>query len=620
MAMLDPDPAVAAEPRLYHRLAGPARALPQGGIGLEPGGTALFDTYFNIFDAGLWQRLCPGTRLAFQVSGTGEVDLTLHARLPGEAPRIWHRQRLTLAPEPQALELPAVPGALLWPGIRAVTPARLAGFSWHDRAAPRRLPRLALCVTSFRRDDAVRATLGRFRAAFAGSPFAPHLALIVTDNGASPDLQAAFGQAAFETTAFPGTAPPAILVPNRNLGGSGGFARGLIEAEARGATHCLFLDDDAACPMESVARAWALLARAEDPATAVLGAMLDTARPWSVWENGARFHRFCRPLDNRADLRDPERLHRLLDAAAGPPPPGLYAGWWFFAFPLAAVRALPFPFFVRGDDVGFALANPFALRRLPGVASAQENFPDKETPLTWYLDLRSHLAHPLALPLGTGAFSGLLVACLFAVKALVRMHYETLHAVILATEDTLQGPDAYTADPGLVRRRADIAALTVAERWQAGARAPLPPLRPRPSGPWLWLMKLTLNGHLLPGFGWFGARHALGLSQRALVPAHWGAARADYLAPDGRHYAVRHSKARAARLGLRFLWAALRLVLAWPRLRRDWRRAYPGITTRDWWRQALDLPAPDPARAPPPSLFPETSCAEPSPSPRSIPA
>ena len=33
-----------------------------------------------------------------------------------------------------------------------------------------------------------------------------------------------------------------------------------------------------------------------------------------------------------------------------------YGGWWFFAFPLEATAAYPYPYFVRGDDVEDASA------------------------------------------------------------------------------------------------------------------------------------------------------------------------------------------------------------------------------------------------------------------------
>ena len=58
-------------------------------------------------------------------------------------------------------------------------------------------------------------------------------------------------------------------IANRNLGGAGGFARGLIAAEDGGFTHCLFMDDDAAFQMENLIRSFAFLRLARNPDAAL---------------------------------------------------------------------------------------------------------------------------------------------------------------------------------------------------------------------------------------------------------------------------------------------------------------------------------------------------------------
>ena len=58
----------------------------------------------------------------------------------------------------------------------------------------------------------------------------------------------------------PTNAVVTTVVPNRNLGGAGGFARGLMELRDEGwATHVLFMDDDVTFEPEIVARIIALL-------------------------------------------------------------------------------------------------------------------------------------------------------------------------------------------------------------------------------------------------------------------------------------------------------------------------------------------------------------------------
>lgn len=56
-----------------------------------------------------------------------------------------------------------------------------------------------------------------------------------------------------------------------------------------------------------------------------------------------------------------------------------------------------FPFFVRGDDIEFSYTNKFKIIHMNGIAVWQEDFKIKESPMTLYLDVRSHVLHHLVL-------------------------------------------------------------------------------------------------------------------------------------------------------------------------------------------------------------------------------
>ena len=113
-----------------------------------------------------------------------------------------------------------------------------------------------------------------------------------------------------------------IVQPNENLGGAGGFTRGFLEAEARGATHCLFMDDDAATHMESLERSWVFLSYARDSRkTALAGAMINASHRWAIWENGARFFGHCSPQHMGVDLREiANEIAQMEWEVAGPAP------------------------------------------------------------------------------------------------------------------------------------------------------------------------------------------------------------------------------------------------------------------------------------------------------------
>ena len=183
-----------------------------------------------------------------------------------------------------------------------------------------------------------------------------------------------------------------------HVGGAGGFARGLMEATKAGFSHCLFMDDDASFHMENIARTYMFLAFSKDRRNAVAGAMINNTHKWAMWENGAWFDGSCRPISCGDDLREPKEVIKMELASSQQRPATLYGGWWFFAFAIDQVKHHPFPFFVRGDDISFSLMNDFNIHTLNGVVSFQDDFSEKESAQTLYLDLRNHIIQHLVTP------------------------------------------------------------------------------------------------------------------------------------------------------------------------------------------------------------------------------
>lgn len=582
-ALAFPEPGICTEAELYMRLSGPAALdLPGRAVEFAAGGRARFDTWFNLFNIGKWRRAAGLEDLRLILRGEGRFGLTVSLSLPGRSSERLAIRTLTLSQEGCAVDLShfAEHGdeGVVHFELVALGSGRLSAAEWRTAAPPLRTPALMLSVTTFRREAAVARTARRFADFAAASPLGEHMHMLIVDNGQSARID---------------DSPHVSRVDNANLGGAGGFARGQIEAGARGYTHCLFMDDDAAIHMDSLERTWRMLAYARAPATAVAGAMIDAGHRWAIWENGAVFDTRCWPCHMGTDLREFRQVAKMEFATTRRAGDRFYGGWWFFAFPLAEARHLPFPFFVRGDDVSFSLVHDFDILTLPGVASFQDDFTGKESPLTWYLDLRSHLVHHLALPrMEIGPLRTARIALWFAARCALRMHYDSLSAVNLAIEDVLEGPDFFARNADMAARRADLKALTQDEAWHPLDGAPPPERRRLDPDRWLprTLMKLSLNGLLLPGFARWGDRITLEAAERGAVRPVWGAARITYLDGGRRNaYTVRHSKARAGAEGLRLARNLRRLVRSYGELRDTYRASYARLTAREFWDGALGL-------------------------------
>lgn len=590
--LISPELGVCTEPDLFLRRDGPVgpvksarSAGPQEGYRFFAGSGARFNTWFNLFNWGTWKRHCDLQSLALLLEGEGRFLVSIHAA-PRERSFDQETHVVELVPgrstrlDPSALLETAGDTALLFFELKVVgEEAVLTRAEWQTADAPRRCPDLALAITTFNREAEVASTIERFARFRATSWLKDHVHLIVSDNGQSLDLDSPDGVA---------------VIPNKNLGGAGGFTRGLMEAKARGASHCLFMDDDASIHMQSLERTWQLLAYAKDSRTAVAGAMISDQYRWEIWENGARFSARCLPLHMGTDLRDFRQVARMEWEVSKPAPTNLYGGWWYFAFPLEHARHLAFPFFVRGDDVSFSLANEFNIVRLNGVASFQESFTEKESPQTWYLDLRSHMAHHLSLPqMEIGAMGVFKIALSFFLRNLPRMHYDTLAAINLAFEDVMQGPSFFDRNIDMAQRRRDIKALTREEDWQdLDPQAELPPERRAPPSAWKrHLMKLTLNGLLVPGYMFIGRKITIRGQDRGSLRLVWGASEITYLnTKRTKFYTVRQSKIAAWREIWRFARNAHAFLTSYGSLQRDYRAAYQGMTSERFWAEKLELP------------------------------
>ncbi|MCW8844062.1 MAG: hypothetical protein OQK00_11690 [Rhodobacteraceae bacterium] len=582
-----PDPDLCSEADLYMHLDGAAGySYGVSRVEFGIGGRARFCTYFNLFNVGKWVKHCNLTDLSLLLEGEGRLEISVFFAIPNRSWERIHRHIYDLHDaDPIRIDLSHFSdiGArgILYFEVTALTNGHLCKAQWQTRQTPLRLPDLTLSVTTFKREQAVQHTALRFSSYMKTSPLRDHLHMLVVDNGQSADLS---------------PTQDVTPIPNENLGGAGGFARGLLEARKRGASHCLFMDDDAAIHMESLHRTWAFLAYASNSATAVSGALANAAHRWSLWENGAIFNGRCKPLHNGTDLRNLGQVFQMELASTKTPPPGFYGGWWFFAFPLDHADHMPFPFFVRGDDISFSLVHDFNIVTLPGVMSFQDaDFADKQSAQTLYLDLRNHLAHHLALPkMEIGRIKTLKIALSFFARALATHHYGTAEALNLAFEDVMAGPDFFAQNADMSQRRAQIKDIMKGEAWaDYPEEPPASHIALNPSNTIVRrIMQLTLNGFFLPFFRRFGNRMVLDTAGRDNIANSWGAAEILVVdAANKKAYKVQHSKRAFLRQGLRIAKNSLRFLLRYPQIRDKWRAGYDDLTQDSFWTRILGIAA-----------------------------
>lgn len=548
---------------------------------LTEGSRVFFDTFFNGLSIGKWHAACALDGLWLGLLGRGRVEVKVFHALPDRSWECLATRTAHLSPTAELLidlshySEVATDGVIYYE-VQALGEAMLSAGRFLTAAQPDLDRRLMLSITTFKREAQVETTARRLARYLDSCDFAANIEALIVDNGKSAQIP---------------NHPRIRMIQNENLGGAGGFTRGLIEGEARGFSHVLFMDDDASIPMEALHRTFAFLALARDPRAAVAGAMITTTARWRMAENGAVFDRGCRPLHAGTDLREREEVFEMEWDSARNHRDKTYAGWWFFAFPVGQVRHYPFPFFVRGDDVNFSLSNDFQITTLNGVVTFGEDFSEKETPLNWYLDFRSHMVHHLSLDrMEVGPLGLIRMATSFYKRNIAKFQYESLEAVYMAWEDVLQGPEVFAEGADASGPRARIKALVRQEALRPVGQLDLRPrkgvLDAIPFARRL-LGVVTLNGHLLP------VTHA-----HRVVPAHlrgnldplWGASRITFLNITGdKGYVTQRSTTKGLAATFRFLVYSARTILRYKALRQAYHQGHDRITRRSWWRPKLGL-------------------------------
>ena len=570
------------EPLLYARTSGKVR-LVEGGAVLSDGGALSFDTSFGVFAAGRWRRVSQVNNLSVSVraSGVGIAEVVV---VNGKTESVVATAQLPRgegSPTSVMLNVPDLQASANGTYYVRVTAIGgevcMTGGEWVTQDAPRHEVRMSLSITTFNRQEYVRKTvhnvldLVRDNAALNGK-----VRVLVVDNAQNVTFDAAADA-------------PLTVIPNGNLGGAGGFARGLIELRKAGwATHVLFMDDDITLEPEAIVRTMSLFAYAKDARLCVHGAMLSEERPWLQFEAGSQYSwRSIYPLQalgREDDMR--ERSVAVQDAAEVPFD---YTAWWYTAFPINITNENPLPVFVRGDDVAFGLMHTGKHSiTLNGVIVWHADFGLKNNPSSLFYESRNlALVDTLVFDKHTWwnlayRFSS------FGFRNLFSMRYAS-------TEYMLRGLNAYLAGPA-EWMKIDHAALhdelrVCAEEKPAPLSAELAAITPRqPRHKALrafgFLFAVVLvGGYIVPkplrlkkyGVGPIDAR-AVGVAtlRNRILYRH------DRIA-DG--YTVERDAKRFFKLLREVVKSIFMIATSYKRLKREYREAYPTMVSNAAWEE-----------------------------------
>ena len=264
------------------------------------------------------------------------------------------------------------------------------------------------------------------------SPLNKHLHIYISDNGKSLDTSKI-------------NHSNIHIKPNKNVGGAGGFTRGLMEIlntkNEYKITHALLMDDDILIEPQALVRTFNFLKIVKDEYKEAFigGAMLRIDEQSIQVESGGSWNAGAlNSLKQGLDLKQIDSiLYNEIEEYTE------FNAWWYCCFPVDVVTEtnLPLPIFIRGDDVEYGLRNMKKLILLNGICVWHEPFENKYSSFLEYYIVRNLLIdNALHFP-NYSKFQYLKFLFKRITRETIYYRYKNVDLIYRATRDFYKGID-----------------------------------------------------------------------------------------------------------------------------------------------------------------------------------
>lgn len=413
---------------------------------LKKGSRFDFFTYFNSLSYEKWKRYTNATNFYLVLKVNGKFDLNIFGHFYNkdkiEKEYIGHfsysleQEKELIIPFPDNLKSQVI-------GFELVTMKNTEISEMYYAVDVEKSdilnPYIALTTTTFKKEEYINKNIRILNnEIFNDEEYANHFCWNIVDNGRTLPEQKDLDS-------------KIRIFHNKNVGGAGGFARGMIEGltQREKPTHILLMDDDVNFSAESFKRLYKLLSiiKKEYENHFVSGAMLKMNAPNIQHEdvgvlNTKGYHEALKPnLD--LNLWDSVLCNEKIDAEDK----HKYAAWWFCCIPttIASLDNLPLPVFVRGDDVEYSLRNNAQFISMNGICIWHDGFEGKfSAALEYYQVERNELILTAMHPeLGDVDVFGHIEEIFW--QEMYKFNYKGAALLLDAIEDYMKGPEYFTS-------------------------------------------------------------------------------------------------------------------------------------------------------------------------------
>ncbi|MGI6078421.1 MAG: glycosyltransferase [Fastidiosipilaceae bacterium] len=288
-----------------------------------------------------------------------------------------------------------------------------------------KLIKIGIIICTYKRETYVKKALETIQDFLdSKKELGEQVGVFVIDNGKTLEAEDLFG---------------AKVIPNKNLGGSGGFTRGMIEVASsqEGYTHFLLMDDDIVFDPSIIEKMLSILKYAKNPEKLCIGGtMLRLDIPYYQYEMGAHWTDFTfKALKQGFDLRN------YVDVLANECEEEMdYNAWWCMCMPVGTVKrnGLPLPLFIKGDDAEYGIRAAKQIMVINGIGVWHEDFKSKySSELEYYFHRNQLLINAIY---GVKNIKSSFERFVRAVgKQLVFQRYPVIKNIVMAYDDFFKG-------------------------------------------------------------------------------------------------------------------------------------------------------------------------------------
>ncbi|MBW4644538.1 MAG: glycosyltransferase [Goleter apudmare HA4340-LM2] len=562
-------------------------------VELKDGGFISFDTYFNSFSIQKWQEHTKVKSIGINLYLQGKFQVKLlnidNCTYPPKiiSQKLVHNPHLDEVTLFDNVDIKGYQG-LFYIELRALQRNCLfkGGYFYTDLFNLEKSldKKLAIVICTYKRESYVIKNIRLLEKHLLSEPESEkEFEIFIIDNGRTLDN--------FHSSQI-------HVIPNKNAGGSGGYTRGIIEVLERKSnfSHIIFMDDDVIIYPEIFTRIYNFQSLANNQDLCIGGSMLRLDTKYMQHENGAIWNQEVIRLKPDLDLRDINHvLFNEIEEYIS------YNGWWLFCFPTQIIDEykLPYPFFIKMDDMELPMRLKCKIITLNGVCVWHEALENKYSPMMNYYLRRNELIFNVITDDDFNELKVIKRFVKFTLREAFCYRYKSAKITLEAVADFLKGPYYLkTLDP----EKKNLEVLSMGEKAVKNYDLPFiyekyqESIDESESSIHRWLRFITLNGHLLPSFFFHKTSRLIDRGYRVIPmqgyrPVNiFKAQKALYYNLHNREgFVVKFSRTEFFKISMQTMNLAWKVCLRFSQIKYLYKETLPELTNKAFWQRYLEI-------------------------------